>query len=55
MLCIDEVVAELETDGWVVNQTRMWLASHWTVRNDKGWLAGQEFPAEISPRKLDRE
>ena len=42
MLCIDEVVTELETDGWVVNQTRMWLASHWTVRNDKGWLAGQE-------------
>jgi deoxyribodipyrimidine photo-lyase len=20
----------------------MWLASHWTVRNDKGWLHGQE-------------
>jgi deoxyribodipyrimidine photo-lyase len=37
-----ETVAELETDGWVVNQTRMWLASHWTVRNGKGWLAGQE-------------
>jgi len=42
MLCVDEVVAELETDGWLVNQTRMWLASHWTVRNDMGWLHGQE-------------
>ncbi len=42
MLCMAETVAELETDGWVVNQTRMWLASHWTVRNDRGWLAGQE-------------
>ncbi len=42
MLCIDQVVAELETDGWLVNQTRMWLASHWTVRNDKGWIFGQE-------------
>ena len=42
MLCIDEVVTELETDGWLVNQTRMWLASHWTVRNDVGWLHGQE-------------
>lgn len=42
MLCINEVVAELETDGWLVNQTRMWLASHWTVRNDKGWIFGQE-------------
>ena len=42
MLCINEVVSELETDGWLVNQTRMWLASHWTVRNNVGWLAGQE-------------
>jgi len=42
MLCVDEVVAELENDGWLVNQTRMWLASHWTVRNDVGWLHGQE-------------
>jgi len=42
MLCVDEVVSELETDGWLVNQTRMWLASHWTVRNDVGWLQGQE-------------
>lgn len=42
MLCIDTVVSELESDGWLVNQTRMWLASHWTVRNEKGWLHGQE-------------
>ena len=42
MLCIDTVVDELETDGWLVNQTRMWLASHWTVRNRKGWLHGQQ-------------
>lgn len=42
MACVDEVVKELETDGWLVNQTRMWLASHWSVRNNKGWLHGQE-------------
>lgn len=42
MLCINEVVNELETDGWLVNQTRMWLASHWTVRSNIGWLSGQE-------------
>src|SRR6056300_554326 len=24
MACIDEVVGELEQDGWLVNQTRMW-------------------------------
>jgi deoxyribodipyrimidine photo-lyase len=42
MNCINTVLAELETDGWLVNQTRMWLASHWTVRNNKGWIDGQE-------------
>ena len=42
MACIDMVVSELEEDGWLVNQTRMWLASHWTVRNGRGWLNGQE-------------
>jgi deoxyribodipyrimidine photo-lyase len=42
MLCINEVVSELETDGWLVNQTRMWLASQWTVRDEKGWIFGQE-------------
>lgn len=42
MLCVDTVVGELESDGWLVNQTRMWMASHWTVRSDKGWLHGQE-------------
>jgi len=42
MLCIKSVVGELETDGWLVNQARMWLASHWSVRNDKGWIHGQE-------------
>ena len=42
MLCVDEVVSELEHDGWLVNQTRMWLASHWSVRNGRGWVHGQE-------------
>jgi deoxyribodipyrimidine photo-lyase len=42
MACVDSVIHELETDGWIVNQTRMWLASQWTVRNETGWLNGQE-------------
>jgi deoxyribodipyrimidine photo-lyase len=29
MLSIDTVMSELESDGWLVNQSRMWLASHW--------------------------
>jgi deoxyribodipyrimidine photo-lyase len=43
MLCVDSVLNELESDGWMVNQTRMWMASQWTVRSDKGWLYGQEL------------
>lgn len=42
MACVDFVLDELNQDGWLVNQTRMWLASQWTVRNGKGWLHGQE-------------
>lgn len=42
MNCVNQVITELESDGWLVNQTRMWMASHWTVRNDKGWIHGQE-------------
>ena len=42
MACVDFVLGELERDGWLVNQTRMWLASQWTVRNHAGWLHGQE-------------
>ncbi len=42
MACVDFAVDELERDGWLVNQTRMWLASQWSVRNKAGWLHGQE-------------
>lgn len=42
MACVDFAVNELHEDGWLVNQSRMWLASHWTVRNEFGWLHGQE-------------
>ncbi|MEX1279987.1 MAG: FAD-binding domain-containing protein [Acidimicrobiia bacterium] len=33
MACVGRAVEELERTGWVTNQTRMWLASHWTVRH----------------------
>ncbi len=42
LACVNFVVDELKTDGWLVNQTRMWLASHWTIRNGMNWLEGQE-------------
>jgi len=43
MACVDLALSGLESDGWLVNQTRMWLASHYTVRSGAGWLSGQEF------------
>ncbi len=32
MACMSFVRDELERDGWLVNQTRMWVASQWSVR-----------------------
>jgi len=42
MACMDAVVGELEDDGWVVNQTRMWLASQWAVRAGADWRDGED-------------
>jgi deoxyribodipyrimidine photo-lyase len=42
MACMDATLTELERDGWMVNQTRMWLASQWTVRHGADWRAGED-------------
>ncbi len=42
MACLELTMGELEDDGWLVNQTRMWLASHWTVRNRLPWRDGED-------------
>lgn len=42
MACVDSVMAELETDGWMVNQSRMWMASQWTVRHGSDWRDGED-------------
>ena len=42
MNCTATVVDELHTDGWLVNQTRMWLASQWTVRAGADWRTGED-------------
>ncbi|UTI64766.1 hypothetical protein NBH00_00825 [Paraconexibacter antarcticus] len=42
MACMDLTVGELERDGWLVNQTRMWLASQWVVRAGHPWRAGED-------------
>lgn len=42
MACMAFVNGELHRDGWVVNQTRMWLASQWTVRAGAEWRDGED-------------
>lgn len=42
MRCVQATVAELHDDGWLVNQTRMWLASQWAVRAGAAWRDGEQ-------------
>ncbi|MCW2819941.1 MAG: deoxyribodipyrimidine photolyase [Marmoricola sp.] len=42
MACTSWLREELEVQGWLVNQTRMWWASHWTVRNGEDWREGED-------------
>ena len=42
MACSSWLRGELEGDGWLVNQTRMWWASHWTVRHGRDWREGED-------------
>jgi len=42
MACLDLTVGELEADGWLVNQTRMWLASQWSLRHGRDWREGED-------------
>ena len=41
--CLDSSWSELVTGGWLTNQTRMWLASHWSVRAGLGWRDGEDL------------
>ncbi len=41
MACMAEVRRELVQDGWLVNQTRLWAASQWTVRAGWDWREGE--------------
>lgn len=42
MACVELPLDELEEDGWLVNQTRMWLASEWGVRRGGVWQEGED-------------
>lgn len=41
--CVEISLDELEEDGWLVDAARRWLASQWTVRDQRGWLEGEEY------------
>jgi deoxyribodipyrimidine photo-lyase len=48
MACIDMAMQELNDDGWLPNQVRMWMASQWSVRHGWDWRLGeQEFFARL--------
>lgn len=42
LLCMKTTVDELYADGWLVNQTRMWLASQWAIRHGAPWRDGED-------------
>lgn len=41
--CVEAAWNELADQGWITNQQRMWLASHWTVRHGHGWRDGEDL------------
>ena len=41
--CLDASWSELVSGGWLTNQTRMWLASQWSVRAGLGWRDGEDL------------
>jgi len=43
LVCLTQVRDELEQTGWLVNQTRMWTASQWSVRAGHDWRDGEEW------------
>ena len=41
--CLQESWQELTHEGYLTNQARMWLASHWSVRGGWGWRDGEDL------------
>ena len=42
-LCVESTWQELTETGWLTNQQRMWLASHWSVREGARWRDGEDL------------
>ncbi|MDH3293607.1 MAG: deoxyribodipyrimidine photolyase [Acidimicrobiia bacterium] len=43
MGCVEITTGELEDDGWLVGQSRLWLASQWAVRQGGDWRDGEDY------------
>jgi len=43
MNCINTIKSELEETGYMVNQTRMWFASHFSIRNHENWNINENY------------
>lgn len=41
--CVRSAWQGLTDRGWITNQERMWLASHWSVRHRRGWRDGEDL------------
>ena len=41
--CLQESWRELVDTGYLTNQARMWLSSHWAVRHRWGWRDGEDL------------
>lgn len=41
--CLQESWQELVSTGYLTNQARMWLSSHWSVRERWGWRDGEDL------------
>ncbi len=54
MACMAATVGELERDGWLVNQTRMWLSSDWSVRNGQDVAGGRGCVLHPPARRVPR-
>ncbi len=43
MNCIESIKEELENTGYMVNQTRMWFASHFSIRTGDNWRNYEDY------------
>ena len=43
LACVGVELTALEQDGWVTNQSRLWLAAQWSGRGRRRWQAGEDL------------